>query len=82
MWKKLVFLDLTYPEEAEFVMSKFNTASDSTPYTLEMRHKVDDGKCLWVLAAVVRQEQRELAMQAGMDVCVAEPFRIRVGATD
>jgi PAS domain S-box-containing protein len=50
---KLVFLDLTYPEDAEFIMLKFNTAATGTPCTLEVRFKTDDGQGVWVLAAVI-----------------------------
>lgn len=50
---KLVFLDLTYPEDAEFTMAKFKTAASGTPCTLEVRFKTDDGQGVWVLAAVI-----------------------------
>jgi PAS domain S-box-containing protein len=50
---KLVFLDLTYPEDAEAIMAKFHTCSSGTPCTLEVRFKTDDDQGLWILAALI-----------------------------
>ncbi|KAI4760995.1 hypothetical protein E4T52_04308 [Aureobasidium sp. EXF-3400] len=50
---EFVFLDLIYPEDTEPVMSKFSTAANGTPCTIEVRFKTDDGQGLWVLAAVI-----------------------------
>lgn len=50
---KLIFLDLTYPEDAEYLMSKWNSAVGGTPCTFEMRFKTPEGHGIWVLAAVI-----------------------------
>ncbi|KAK6003602.1 hypothetical protein QM012_009373 [Aureobasidium pullulans] len=50
---KLIFLDLTYPEDTEYLMSKWNGAVGGTPCTFEMRYKTPDGNGVWVLAAVI-----------------------------
>jgi PAS domain S-box-containing protein len=50
---EFVFLDLIYPEDAEPVMSKFSTAANGTPCTIEVRFRTDDDQGLWVLAAVI-----------------------------
>ncbi|KAI5206765.1 hypothetical protein E4T39_02303 [Aureobasidium subglaciale] len=50
---KLVFLDLTYPEDAEYLLTKWKGAAAGKPVTFEMRYKTPDGQGIWVQAAVV-----------------------------
>ncbi|KAG9643713.1 putative histidine kinase HHK19p, partial [Aureobasidium melanogenum] len=50
---KLVFLDLTFPEDAEYLMSKWGCAARGSPCTFEVRFKTPEGQGIWVLAAVI-----------------------------
>ncbi|KAG9926433.1 hypothetical protein KCU98_g21316, partial [Aureobasidium melanogenum] len=50
---KLVFLDLTFPEDAEYLMSKWGCAARGSPCTFEMRFRTPEGHGIWVLAAVI-----------------------------
>ncbi|KAI5203274.1 hypothetical protein E4T38_05252 [Aureobasidium subglaciale] len=50
---KLAFLDLTYPEDAEYLLTKWKCAAAGKSVTFEMRYKTPDGQGIWVQAAVV-----------------------------
>lgn len=51
--KELVFLDLTYPEDTEYLMPKWKCATSGQSCTFEMRYRGPKNEGLWVLAAVV-----------------------------
>jgi PAS domain S-box-containing protein len=51
--EQLSFLDVTYPEDTEYLMSKWNSVASGTAQTFEMRYKTHDGQGVWVLAATV-----------------------------
>ncbi|KAG9953342.1 putative histidine kinase HHK19p, partial [Aureobasidium melanogenum] len=50
---RMVFLELTFPEDAEYLLSKWNCALGGTPCTFEMRFRTPGGQAIWVLAAVI-----------------------------
>lgn len=53
--EKLVFLDLTHPEDHGYLMSKWSHVVSGTSSTFEMRFRGVNGQVTWILAAAVPQ---------------------------